>query len=437
MDKNAILAILNDWNFWGNGPETGIKRGSYVERMGQLLSTGQIIAITGPRRAGKSFIIRQFARQLIEDGTPPQNTLIINFEDPRFESLDTDLLQKTYETYLAVHNPSGRPYIFLDEIQEVKNWEKWVMMMEELSKARIIVTGSNAKLLSTELSTLLTGRHVTMKVFPLSFGEVLSFSGIKTGGELDLINRRVEIERLLEGYLEYGAFPKVVLSGGKREILLNYYDDIISKDIIQRFKIRKGEQLKSLARFYASNASSPITFNSAGKFLNISVATIEKFSSYFEEAYLFSFVKRFSPKVKEQEKSPRKVYPVDVGLAKAVGFSLVPNRGPTAEAVVFLELARRQAKNPLAEIYYWKDVQHKEVDFALKNGPNVEELIQVSWDIARPDTKHREISALMKAMNELNLSEGTVITGELEAEEKKEGRTIKFVPLKKWLIEAV
>lgn len=434
MDKNIILNILTDWNFWGKQPDTGIERPLYTKRLKTLLSTGQIVAITGPRRAGKSYIMRQFARHMIENGTPPQNILIINLEDPRFEAPDTGLLQNIYETYLQVHNPNEKPYILLDEIHEVPNWEKWVMMMAELSKANIILTGSNAKLLSHELSTLLTGRHVTMNVWPLSFAEVLQFNNIKADTEIELINNKIEIKRLLDAYFEYGAFPKVVLAKEKRDILLNYYDDIISKDLIRRFEIRKASDLKSLARFYISNTASPITYNSAKKFLNISVATIEKFSSYLEEVYLFHFVKRFSPKVKEQEKSPRKVYPVDPGLANIVGFSLNQNIGCIAEQIVFLELERRRSLSRELETFYWKDVQHKEVDFVIKEGDKVNALIQVCWDLSMPETRKRELSALTKAMTAFKLNEGTVITGEYEGVEEVDDNVIKFIPLWKWLL---
>lgn len=434
MDKNTIINILTDWNFWGKQPDAGIERPLYTKRLKTLLSTGQIVAITGPRRAGKSYIMRQFARHMIKNGTPPQNILIINLEDPRFETPDTGLLQNIYETYLQVHNPSEKPYILLDEVHEVPNWEKWVAMMGELSKANIILTGSNAKLLSRELSTLLTGRHVTMNVWPLSFAEVLQFNNIKANSEIELNNNKIEIKRCLDAYFEYGAFPKVVLAGEKRDILLNYYDDIIGKDLIGRFEIRKTSDLKSLARFYISNTASPITYNSAEKFLKLSVATIEKFSSYLEEVYLFHFVKRFSPKVKEQEKSPRKVYPVDSGLANIVGFSLSQNIGRIAEQIVFLELERRRSFYRDSEIFYWKDIQHKEVDFVIKEGDSVNSLIQVCWDPSMPETKKREMSALVKAMAEFKLNEGIVITGEYEGSEKIDGNVIKFIPLWRWLL---
>lgn len=434
MDKNEILQILNDWNFWKNELDVGIPRRRHLDRLQGLLSTEQVVVVTGPRRAGKSWLMRQFARSLISQGTAPAEVLIINFEDPRWPALDAKFLQRVFETYLEFLSPLKRPILFLDEIQEVQDWEKWVRTTHELKKARLVISGSNAKLLSRELATLLTGRHVNLTLFPLSFEERLHFGGVETGSRLDLETNRIRIATLFRDYLESGGFPQVVLSPEKKQILLNYFEDLLGKDLIRRFRIRKGQALKSLAKFYFSNVASTITFNAAGRFLAVSADTVEKFSGYFEETYLFFFLKRFSFKVKEQEKSPRKVYPVDTGLANAVGFRFSENRGRLAEALVFLELLRKGAEDPAREVFYWKDIRDREVDFVVKEGTRVTELIQVCWEMERPETKAREEKALVKAMEELGVQEGTILTEELEASEKSGGRVIRYFPLWKWLL---
>ena len=152
----------------------------------------------------------------------------------------------------------------------------------------------------------------------------------------------------------------------KNQILLNYFEDILNKDIIKRFKIRKIEQLNNLAEFYLSNISSLVTFSSLEKSLKFSADTIEKFSGYLEDAYILFFLKRFSFKIKEQQKSPRKVYAVDTGLANTIGFRFTQNLGRLAENLVFLELKRKEILQPQLELYYWKDVHHREVDFLIK-----------------------------------------------------------------------
>lgn len=430
MTKNEILTILNDWNFWKKELDTGIRRDFYLQKFADLASTKHIVVVTGARRSGKSYLLRQFVKKLISQGLPKTDTLMINFEDPRFLELDTNLLQKIYEVYLEMLKPQGQPYIFLDEVQEVKHWEKWVCSIHELGKAKIILSGSNAKLLSREFATLLTGRHLDLTIFPLSFKEFLHFKNLTVADDLDLINKRIEIKTLLNEYLESGSFPEVVLRERKKEILLSYFDDILNKDLVRRYRIRRGEKLNALAKFYLTNISSPITFNSLEKFLGVSASTIEKYSEYLHVAYLTFFLKRFSFKIKEQEKSPRKVYTIDPGLANAIGFRFTQNTGRLAENAVFLELQRRKAVNPEIEVYYWKDTLQREVDFVIKRGLKLKQLIQVCWEIEEPQTKSRELRGLSKAMDKLGVSEGLVITGDYESEDKP----FKFIPLWKWLL---
>ena len=434
MDKYEILTILEGWNFWKKELDTGIIRNLYLEKLKKFISTNQIIAITGARRSGKSFIMKQLAKKLTDEGLDKKQILIVNFEDPRFTQLDSKLLQKIYETYLESLNPEDKPYIFLDEIQEVEDWERWVRMMHELGKAKIIVSGSNAKLLSKELSTLLTGRHIDLTIFPLSFREFLFFNNIEVKEELDIISKKIEINRLLKEYFEFGSFPEVALNPEKEQILLSYFDDIVNKDLVRRYRIRKPEKLKSLVMFYLSNISSQTTFNALRKHLSISTSTVEKFSNYLQTVYLTFFLKRFSFKFKEQEKSPRKVYSIDTGLSNTIGLRFSQNIGKVAENLVFLELLRRKITNPKIELYYWKNERHQEVDFVIKDGISIKKLIQVCWDINKLNTKKRETGSLIKGLEELKLSEGLIITEEYEGEENIKDKKIKYLPLYKWLL---
>ncbi|MBI5192091.1 MAG: ATP-binding protein [Nitrospirae bacterium] len=435
MNKNEIITILNDWNFWKGKLNVGKERSSYRNRIQQFLKTNQIVVITGARRSGKSYIMRQSAKSLIADGVSEKEILMVNFDDPRFEELNTKTLQDIYETYLEFLNPKRKPYIFLDEVQEIEGWEKWVRMIHELGKANVIVSGSNARLLSRELSTLLTGRHLDITVFPLSFSEYLDFNDVAFNDKLDVVHNKLEIMRLFRSYLELGSFPEVVLAGEKKQILLNYFEDILNKDLIRRFKIRKTEKLKGLAKFYFSNISSPVTFNSIEKFLDVSADTVEKFSEYFETAYMLFFLKRFSFKIKQQEKSPKKVYAIDTGLANTAGFRFSQNLGRLAENIVLLELKRLQETDKDIEIFYWKDNTHREVDFVIKRDLAVKQLIQVCWDMNHHETRKREIQSLSKAMKEFKLDEGLIITEDYEGEEKIEEKRIRYVSLWQWLIQ--
>ncbi len=430
MDKNEIVQILNDWNFWNKEQKTGILRPDYLSKLKSMFSS----VITGPRRAGKSFIMRQMAKHLIDTGYSPKNILIVNFEDPRFTESGVSLLEKIFKTYLEYIAPSGLPILFLDEIQEIENFEKWVRMMHELSKAKIIISGSNAKLLSRELSTLLTGRHLDITVFPLSFNEFLSFNNIKINDENDLAIKDTEIKGLLRKYIEFGSFPEVVLSEQKKEILLTYFEDVITKDLLKRYKIRKPQELRSVIKYYLSNISSLSTMKAIERSLEISITSVKNYTSYAEEAFLIFPLKRFSFKIKEQEKSPRKIYSIDPGLSNAVGFRFFEKLGKLAENIVFLSLLRKQAVNPDIEIFYWKDVHHREVDFIVKEKIKIKRLIQVCWNMHVEKTRKREVSSLHKAIRELDVDNAMIITEDSEKTERFKDKKIQVISLARWLL---
>lgn len=435
MDKNDLLGILNDWNFWEKDLNSGVSRDSYLDVLNEMVPSQQVKIITGARRSGKSFIMRQMAKNLMASGVDKKNILIVNFEDPGFVDLNTKLLQQIFDTYLESQSPEGRVYVFLDEVQEIPRWEKWVRKAQELDVANMVISGSNSRLLSGELATVLTGRHLDVTVMPLSFKEFLNFRNLEIKNNSSLIGKDMEVKKLLQEFLEFGSFPIVVLEKEKKnEILLNYYDDTVNRDLIRRYKIRKTEKLRSLIKFYLSNISSPITFASSGEFLKMSAETTERFSDYLEASYLVFFLKRFSYKFKEQEKSPRKVYAVDTGVANTIGFRFSSNLGKLAENIVFLELKRRSYLNPFLEIYYWKSLADEEVDFIVKEDTKVKTLIQVCWSVADMNTKKRETKALLKAMDEFKLDKGLIITEDFEGEEEYAGKKIQYVSLRRWLL---
>ena len=435
MDKNEILAILKDWNDWESQHDMGILRNSYLDRLeGLIHGSNQVITITGPRRAGKSYIMRQMGRRLTEKGVNKESILFVNFEDPRFTSLNTKLLTQIFDVYKGFLSPKDTPYVFLDEVQDVEEWEKWVRMMHELKKAKIIVSGSNAHLLSRELGTLLTGRHLDLMVFPLSFAEYLMFNNMIIKNDFDLTGKQAEIDGLLHRYMESGSFPEVALSVKKTEVLLNYFDDLLTKDLLRRFCIRKTSEMKALIKYYFSNAAKLITFSSAGKFIQVRPHTVERFSGYFEDVYLIFQMKRFSFKVKEQEKSPRKIYAIDPGLCNAMGFRFSDNRGRLAENIVYLALKQKQILEPQTELFYWKDVHHREVDFIIKKGKEIKSLIQVCWNMSDEKTKNRELRSLQKAMKELKCENALIITEDAEGVENLNGYRVETMPLWKWLL---
>lgn len=431
MQKEDIIQVLNDWNSWQKDIETGIRRERYLDKCKQVLDSNQILVITGPRRTGKSYIMRQLAKELTQQNNiPKRQILLVNFEDPRFSRLNAELLQEIVDTYIEFMRPDGAPYLFLDEIQEVEGWEKWVRTAHELKKAQIIISGSNAKLLSRELATVLTGRHFDVSVWPLSFKEFLRFKNFSAPDKNAL-------KGLWREYVEFGGFPEIVnQKSDKLESLLRYFDDLMEKDLTRRYRVRKADKIKELARFYLSNIAKLTTNTSAGKFLGLSSDTTAKFAQYFSNAFLLFFIKRFSFNFKEQEKSPRKVYAIDTGLSQAVGFEFSENYGRYLENAIYLELLRRQADSPKQEIYFWKDIQHHEVDFVIKERNVVKQLIQVVWEMSDAKIQNREKKNLLKAMDEFNLKEGLIITGDTAGEENIEGKKIISMPASQWLLNA-
>ena len=428
MRRDEILKILVDWNYWGYYKDESVDRGRYIEDLNHLLKTGEIIVIKGVRRSGKSTLMLQFIRK---SGLEEKNTLVVNFEDPRFKNLNLELLDRIYEVYLDELQPDKEHYVILDEVQEVEGWEKFARYLHEAKKVQVFITGSSSKLLSEEYSTFLAGRHVDIEIFPLSFSEFLEFKGVSIRSRMEMVKFRHRIRKLLDEYLEFGSFPKVVLiEEGKEELLNNYFRDILIKDVQSRFKVREPVKLEELAKYYLTNISTLQSFNKVRKLLNLSLDTVERYSTYFTVARLIFFVPKFSFSVREQILNPKKVYCMDTGLRNIVSFKFSEDLGRIVENVVFLNLLFRNK-----EIYYWRDKQQREVDFVLKSGLGIEQLIQVTYASSEEEIAVREKRALIKASEELNCEDMRVITWDYESEEEFKGRSITFTPLWKWLLE--
>lgn len=432
MEKAEILEILEEYNFWRRELDTGIRRDSLLTELKRLLRINEIVVVSGVRRSGKSTLCLQLCKSLIENGVRKEDILIVNFEDPRFRNLNLEILNKIYEVYITELNPSKEHYIVFDEVQAIEGWEKFVRYLHENKKTHVLVTGSSSKLLGSEYATVLAGRHVDMEISPLSFSEFLLFRGIHIKNNLDMIANRHKIKRHLSEYMKWGGFPKVILTEreqDKKELLLTYFRDIMIKDVVSRYKIKEINKLEELAKYYLSNVSSLQSFNKIKDILKLSLDTIERFSYYLSNVYLLFLVKKFSYSEKEQILNPKKIYSIDTGIRNSVGFIFSKDLGKVIENMVFNELKRTHK-----EIYYWKDYQQKEVDFVLKDGLKVKELIQVCWDIGNMETREREIKGLIKAMKEFKLKEGLIITDDYESEETIKGKRIVYKPLWKWLL---
>ncbi|MCL6002421.1 MAG: ATP-binding protein [Candidatus Thermoplasmatota archaeon] len=389
----------------------------------KLLSHPNILAILGVRRSGKSV----FSFLVLEN----EKFGYINFFDERLRYLNADDLEKVVQAFYELYGPTD--YFIFDEIQKIAGWERFVSRMR--TSKRVIITGSNSDLLRGQLSTFITGRHVDIHIFPFSFREYLSVKDVTLDQNWSYSTATIaSVKRSLEDYMEKGGFPEVAKYGTK--FLMEIYRDIIENDIINQNKIRKSESIRNLAKYLISNAGKEITYNSLKSVIDLqNVHTVSKYVNFVENSYLIFLVERFSFKLKEQYKAPKKVYSIDTGLTKATAFEIGGNRGRIMENIVFLELLRRKSYSESnEEIFYWKDHQGREVDFVLKGNKGVKQLIQVTLASSSEGIERRETESLLRASEDLKTEELLVITWDYGGEETVNGKMIRFLPLWKWLL---
>jgi len=424
ITKDLIKLVIEEHKNRVLARDSGIRR-DLLQHVLKAMSLKEAIVISGVRRCGKSTILVQVLKELVKKDRR-ENILYVNFEDERLDGFALKDFNMLWETFLEINEPKGKVYLFLDEIQEVERWEKWVNRMYEMENVKIFITGSNARLLSSEISSLLTGRNITYGLNTFSFREICKPKSLHDTREIARINRK------LNRFFKYGGFPEVYL---KRDKLLlgHYLRDIINRDIIERHKLKNTKLFNEFVRYVLSCYGRLITFGKLRKVFNLgSVNTAKKYIGYLEEAYLVFNVESYSSSMSEIVKSPRKIFVADHALAEYFSIKSGRDLGCRLENIVFLELKRMQNLLPEMEIYYWKG--RGEVDFLVKVGLKVKKLIQVCWNIVEEDTKEREVKGLMEAMNELGLKEGLIITMDHEGEETIGGKKIRYIPLWKWLL---
>jgi predicted AAA+ superfamily ATPase len=426
MEKDKIIQILNEWNFWTKDLECGIIREKYLQQIDELKNTGQITIITGIRRSGKSTILKQYIKKHIEKGEDRKNFLYINFEEQLFtEEFSLKFLQEAYQAYLEIIQPTSKPYIILDEIQQIPEWEKFARSIHEKNEAFLFISGSTAKLSTKEYGTKLTGRHADLKIYPLNFKEFLEFKNLKIKTKIDLLSNKTKIKQLLREYLEFGGLPLIALTDKKKELLNAYFDDIITKDVIERFHVKKTSQLKTLAKFYLTNNSSLISFRKIKNFININLDTTERFTEYLKEVYLLNLINKYTPSLKAQEKNPKKIFITDLGIRNVIAFKFMEDMGKLYENAVYLKLTGK-------EVYYYQN--KRECDFLVKEQNKITQAIQVCYQLT-PENKKREMDGLLEAIKKFKPKQALIITEDEESTEKHQGKTIKITPLWKWLLQ--
>jgi hypothetical protein len=432
MEKEKLKELIIEHK------EKFLKKTELVKReiqkdIAPLLNQREIIIITGVRRGGKSSLMRLISNDLIEKYDILQdNILYLNFEDERFTYFDINDFEQVYEIFLELYHPVGRKYFFLDEIQNVKGWEKWLNRLYEFEDLKIFVTGSNATLLSSEIATALTGRNRQLIVYPFSFNEFLSLRNYSiTEKDFYLREKRIEIKRLFDEYLKLGGFPEV-LKISDNTLLEQYLKDIIYRDVIARYSIRNIKEIKELTLFLASNIGTIQSYNNLREMINVkSLNTIKNYLEMLENVFLFFKIDLFSFSVKKQIYNPSKIYSVDSALSNAIAFKFSENMGHIYENIVFIELQRKNK-----EVFYWKSKRGREVDFVIKSGLKIDEAIQVCFSFTDKKTRDRELESLLSAKNELNVDNLVMITEDEKGEEVIDGASVRIIPLWKWLLQS-
>ena len=373
----------------------------------EMLHNPLIKLITGPRRVGKSV----FALLMLQG----KNFAYLNFDDSQLlEKWDEDLVMSALDDVYPDYD-----FMLLDEVQNLPDWDLWISKLYRRGK-NLIITGSNAKMLSSEMATALTGRYLQIEMLPFSLDETMRWKNIISEREEQAAQAIV----LADDYMRNGGYPETIPARSiTKSYLSTLFDSILLKDVAKRHKVRNTTDLYNLATYLLSNFCNPISANElAGELGLTSVATTKKFCDYLNEPYLFFYLPRFNNKLKLMNKAPKKVYVVDNGFVKSTAFNLSENLGRLLENQVFVELLRR-GYIPGQTLFYYRTRNEKEIDFVTRKGTKVEQLIQVCYDMTSGKTRKRELDALVEAAEELHCDNLLVITNaqneEIDYKEKE------------------
>jgi len=398
----------------------GVERELKVESI-----RNKAVCIVGPRKSGKTWFLRIHAR----------DELYVDLQDIAFRGVKAEEFFKVIEIYSRI---SGRDVkrVFIDEVQEMDGWENLILSLMNRGY-EVFTSGSSSKILRREFSSSLRGKNITLLLLPFSFREFLKAKGFRE--DVRTSEGRGKVQKLLKDFLLIGGYPEVVLNDERRELLWkSYFEEIFYRDFVERYKIRSIEFGRFLLEFVFQNFSREISINRVKNFLKGKISftdkTLYEYVGMLEDTLNIFFVKKFSPRVYERMSWPRKIYVADLGIVNILALS--EDIGRRMENLVFLELLRKTNENPMLEIYYFKSAQQREVDFALKEGVEVKQLIQVTYASSRDEVEGREIKALLKASELLKCRNLLVITWNYEDELEINGRKIRFSPLWRWLLES-
>ena len=416
ISREMLRQVVIQQSEWLERRDKGVKREILSEIL-RWFDDERVLVLTGMRRVGKSTLLGQIMD--IKD-----SWAYVNFDDDRLIDFEPADFEKLNE---VLHQEYGSPETyFFDEIQDAPKFEVFVRRLQDSGK-KVVITGSNASLLSGELSTRLTGRYKRFEVYPFSFREFLDFKGEKhEKKDYYLTERKARLMGLLDEYMAEGGLPEY-LKTGDPEYVKTLYENIIYRDIVSRYGIRRQRILKEMVNILTSSIASRFTYNSLKKSLSLANSiTVKEYISYLSNAYMFFEVQSFDYSVRRQINSPKKIYVIDPAFNRIAGFSFTPDRGKLLENLLFLELKRKGM-----EIYYYSG--KRECDFIVRKG-NEYIPIQVSYEITEK-SRERELEGLIEAGNATKSDKGLVITYDYEGETRDNGMDIEFIPVMRWLFD--
>ena len=417
MEKNKIKEVLQD--------QQGMfdKINNLIEREVSLkdyMKGNEIVIITGIRRCGKSSLLKIISKKLNE------KFVYINFDDIRFTDFKVENFEDIEEIVSEIYGIKTKVIYLLDEIQNVPSWERWVNNLYA-KKIKVFVTGSNSSILSSEISTFLTGRNKVIKLYPFSFREFLLSKKIKI--DYQTTDERRAVSQAFNEYFEKGGFPLVIINNDL-SLSKQYFEDILNKDIIKRHNIKKIKELKDLILYLFSNVSKTYSYSTLKQVSSIkSLSMINNYIEHLKNVFVAATINKFDYSIKKQKVSSSKFYVLDNSFLKTVAFNFSENAGKRLENLVFIELVRRET----AEIYY--HAKKNECDFIIKEGLKITKAIQVCLVLDNVITKKREVDGLIEALKEYKLKEGLILTFDKGEEFVLDDKKIIIKPVWKWLLE--
>ncbi|MBU0963394.1 MAG: ATP-binding protein, partial [Nanoarchaeota archaeon] len=397
MEKEKLRQVLYDQQ------EIFRDINDLIERefsLNEYLKGNEIVIITGIRRCGKSSLLRIISKKIEE------KFVYINFDDIRLTDFQIENFEDIEEIASEMHGIKSNVIYFLDEIQNVLSWERWVNNLYS-KKIKVFVTGSNSSLLSSEISTFLTGRNKIIKLYPFSFKEFLLFKNIRV--DYKTSDEKREIYQAFNEYFEKGGFP-LIIKNDDINLSKQYFEDILNKDIIKRYNIKKIKELSDLILYLFSNVSRTYSYSTLKQVSSIkSLSMINNYIEYLKNVFIASTINKFDYSIKKQKVSSSKFYVLDNSFLKTIAFNFSENIGKRLENLVFIELIRRRF-----EVYY--HAKKKECDFVIKEGLKITKAIQVCLTIDSPTTRQREVDGLLEALKEYKLKEGLILSLDKEDE---------------------